>query len=130
MQGASLYREISQNCPRFAIKRKMFIDAAFGPIRENQLVIAPPFWFCQMDLFGPVDVYVPGFERETRNRRVLQAKCWIMVCVCPTTKLVNMQVVEKSDASGIMSGVIRLACEVGFPAKMFIDQSLRSGTCS
>ena len=122
MQGAALYREIGQNCPRCAIKRKRFLEAAFGPIRENQLAIAPPFWFCQMDLFGPVDVYAPGFERETRGRKVKQSKCWIMVAVCPTTKLVNMQVVESSLTSGIMSGVIRLGCEVGLPAKMFIDK--------
>ena len=51
-----------------------------------------------------------------------------MVCVCPTTKLVNMQVAEKSDTSGIMSGVIRLACEVGFPAKMFMNQD-RASMC-
>ena len=67
------------------MKRKRFLEAAFGPIRENQLAIAPPFWFCQMDLFGPVDVYAPGFERETRGRKIKQSKCWIMVCVCPTT---------------------------------------------
>ena len=128
MQGAALYREIGQNCPRCAIKRKRFLEAAFGPIRENQLAIAPPFWFCQMDLFGPVDVYAPGFERETRGRKVKQSKCWIMVAVCPTTKLVNMQVVESSLTSGIMSGVIRLGCEVGLPAKMFIDQD-RASMC-
>ena len=128
MQGAALYRELGQNCPRCAIKRKRYIEAAFGPIKENQLAIAPPFWFCQMDLFGPVDVFVPGFERETRNRRVLKSKCWIMVSVCPTTKLVNIQVVEQSSAAGIVSGVIRLGCEVGLPAKMFIDQD-RASMC-
>ena len=65
MQGAALYKELSENCTRCAIKRKKFIEAAFGPIRETQLALAPPFWFCQMDMFGPVDVFVPGFERET-----------------------------------------------------------------
>ena len=39
-----------------------------------------------------------------------------------------MQVVESSLASGIMSGVIRLGCEVGLPAKMFIDQD-RASMC-
>ena len=75
MQGASLYREIGMNCPRCAIKRKRYIEASFGPIRENKLAIVPPFWFCQMDLLGPVDIYAPGFERETRGRQVKQSKC-------------------------------------------------------
>ena len=128
MQGSALYREIGHNCPRCAIKRKRFLEAAIGPIRENQLAIAPPFWFCQMDLMGPVDVFAPGFERETRGRKVKQSKCWIMVSVCPTTKLTNLQVVESSSASGIMSGIIRLGCEVGVPSKMFIDQD-RASMC-
>ena len=45
-----------------------------------------------------------------------------MLSVCPTTRLINLQVVETHGASGVMSAVIRLGCEVGLPAKMFIDQ--------
>jgi hypothetical protein len=56
IQGAALYREIGENCPRCAIKRKKYLEAAFGPIRESQLTIAPPFYFAQMDLFGPAKV--------------------------------------------------------------------------
>ena len=111
------------------MKRKKYIEAAMGPISDSQLTVAPPFWQCQMDLFGPVDVYVPGFERQTRGRRVLRSKCWIMVCVCPTTRLVNMQVIEKSDSSGVMAGIIRLACEIGFPSQVYIDQD-RASMCS
>ena len=110
------------------MKRKKFIEMPMGLISDHQLTICPPFWFTQADLFSPVSVYVPGFERETRSRQVKQSKCWIMVSVCPTTKLVNMQVVESTLASGIMSGVIRLGCEVGIPAKMFIDQD-RASMC-
>ena len=71
-----------------------------GPISDSQLQLAPPFWMCQVDLFGPITVVVPGFERETRNRKVLEAKCWVMTAVCPTTRLVNLQVLESSKAAG------------------------------
>ena len=37
IQGAGLYREIGENCPRCAIKKKKYLEAAFGPIRESQL---------------------------------------------------------------------------------------------
>ena len=30
-----------------------------------------------------------------------EGKVWIMCSVCPTSRLVNLQVVEKSDAGGI-----------------------------
>ena len=49
IQGAGLYREISENCLRCAIKRK----------RSWKLTIAPPFYFAQM--------YVQGRERNNRS---------------------------------------------------------------
>ena len=42
IQGAGLYREIGENCPRCTIKRERYLEAAFGPTRESQLTIAPP----------------------------------------------------------------------------------------
>ena len=44
-----------------------YLEAAFGPTRESQLTIAPPFYFTQMDLIGPVKVYVEGRERNTSS---------------------------------------------------------------
>ena len=80
MQGASLYREVGEQCGRRAMKRRKYLEAAFGPIRESQLSIAPPFWFAQMDLLGPVKLYVPDRERNTRSGlAAMDAKCWIMV---------------------------------------------------
>ena len=35
IQGAALYREIGQNCIRCSMKRKKYMEAAFGPIRES-----------------------------------------------------------------------------------------------
>lgn len=42
--------------------------------------------------------------------------------MCPVTRLVNCQVIEKSDHSGIVDGVTRLASEVGFPKFFMVDQ--------
>ena len=83
-----------------------------------------------MDLFGSVKVYVQGRERNTRSGlAALDSKCWIMVTVCPpTTRLVYMQVLERSLADGIISGVTRLSCEIGMPRKLFIDQD-RASIC-
>jgi hypothetical protein len=35
IQGATLYREVGQNFLRCAIKRKKYLEAAFGPIRVS-----------------------------------------------------------------------------------------------
>lgn len=58
-----------------------------GPASDHQLTIAPPFYITMADLFGPLDVFVPGYERTTRNRKVLQAKAHIILFACPVTKL-------------------------------------------
>jgi GTP cyclohydrolase FolE2 len=56
-----------------------------------------------MDLFGPVKVYIQGRERKTRSCvAAFDSNCWIMVTVCPTTRLINMQVFERSLADGII----------------------------
>ena len=122
LQGASLYREMGEECLRCRMKRKKYLEMPMGLISDHQLKICPPFWVAQMDMFGPVGVYVPGFERNTRNRQVLEAKCWVLVFACPVTRLLNLQVIEKSDSSGVIDGLTRLACEVGIPKILMMDQ--------
>ena len=122
MQAHSLFREMSTDCMLCKQKRRRFLEVEMGPISDSQLSIAPPFWMCQVDLFGPITVVVPGYERETRNRRILEAKCWIMTAVCPTTRLVNLQTLESSKAAGWLDGFTRMACEVGCPSHVFCDR--------
>ena len=122
MQGMSLYKELSDDCLWCAKKRKKYLEASMGPISDNQLLIAPPFWCCQVDLFGPLFCYVPGQERALRGKAAAPVKTWILTIVCEVTKLVNCQVIEKSDASGILDGLTRLGCEVGLPSLMLADQ--------
>ena len=122
MQGMSLYRELAEECLWCAKKRKKTIEASMGPISDHQLSIAPPFWCAQTDLFGPVYCYVPGHERSTRRTTPAQVKTWILTTVCEVTKLVNAQVIEESDASGILDGMTRLGCEVGIPSILLADQ--------
>ena len=76
-----------------------------------------------MDLFGPIRVFVPGKERETRQGKASEAaQCWIVTFACPTTQLFNMHVFETSLANGIISAVSRLGCEIGIPKKLYINE--------
>ena len=92
-----------------------------GPVPENQVTIAPAFYCCQVDLYGPVKVFCPGFERDTRNSKKKEDKNWILVGACPTTKTLNLQVVDKSDTKGVLEALVRLGCEVGWPKMFFCD---------
>ena len=77
------------------MRRKRYIEAEMGGLKSEQFIIAPPFWVSQIDLFGPYQTFVPGFERQTRNRKMLECQVWVLAIVCPTSRLVNLQVVEK-----------------------------------
>ena len=121
LQGASLFKELSDECIRCRMKRKKYVDMPMGLLSEHRLKICPPFWVTQMDLFGPVPIYVPGLEKNTRTR-VLRAECHVLVFACPVTRLINLQVVEKRDGSGVMDGITRLSCEVGIPKLVLMDQ--------
>ena len=119
IQGATLYKELSQECIVCRKRRRKLVQVEMGPISSQQLNIAPAFWACQIDLFGPLMVFVPGFERHTRNRKILESKVWVMTAVCMTTRAVNLQVLEKDNAAGIIEGVTRLSCETGVPKIIF-----------
>ena len=122
LQAPTLYKELAEDCMVCIMKRRKFLQVEMGPVSDSQLTLAPPFHSCQVDLFGPITVTVPGFERETRNRRVLEAKCWVMTAVCPATRLINMQTMESSKAAGWIDAFTRLSCEVGCPSFVFCDR--------
>ena len=122
IQGMTMYREIADECIRCHIKRKRFVEVPMGPVAQEQLIIAPSFYITMLDLFAPVKSYVPGYERETRTRTCLESKLHIMVAVCVTTKIVNLQVLEAKSAAAIMDGFTRLSCEVGIPSMVHVDQ--------
>ena len=42
IQGATLYKEISDDCIRCKMKRKKFLEATVCPISDSQLNLAPP----------------------------------------------------------------------------------------
>ena len=111
-----------EDCIRYAMKRKCSIEVAMGPASDHQFNIAPPFWIIMGDIFGPIETYVPGFERVTRNRKVLESKCYLIVFGCPTTRLMNLQTIETKDTESIISGLIRLSCEVGTPKHFLVDK--------
>ena len=122
VQGMSLHREIASDCFVCKKKQKRFLEVEMGPRPQSTLTIAPPFYTTVMDLMGPFMVYVPGFEARTRNRKVLEAKTWVVVFCCPATRNINLQVVEKVDGDGIVDSIIRLSCEVGVPKFVLCDK--------
>ena len=63
IQGLGLFREIGEDCVKCHKMRKKFLD-----IRRAG----------------------PGHAMKTRHRAVVEAKCYVLVSVCPITKLVDL----------------------------------------
>ena len=122
LQSPSLFKQISDECSGCMKIRRKYLEVAMSPVSDCQLTISPPFHTAFCDLDGPYIVYVPGFERQTRNRKVLTCKTWIMTFVCPMTKLCNLQVIESKNSEAVLEGLIRLGCEVGMPSCLILDQ--------
>ena len=122
IQGMSLFRELNEDCVKCIKMRGQYIQAAMGPVSDAQLTIAPAFWICMADIMGPVHIYAPGHAARTRNTKAIEVKAYVMVFVCPTTKNVNIQVLEGKSADAIVDGLNRLGCEVGFPSYFLIDK--------
>ena len=122
IQGLSLFRELNEDCVKCIKLRGQYIQAAMGPISDAQLTIAPAFWISMADIMGPVYIYAPGHAARTRNTKSIEVKAYVMVFVCPTTKNVNIQVLEGKSADAVVDGLNRLGCEVGFPSYFLIDK--------
>ena len=125
IQGMGLFRELSEDCVTCAKLRKKYFDVSMGPLADEQMIIAPPFWVCMTDIYGPCHIYVPGHSRETRNKKAVDVKVYVLVFVCPTTKLTNLQVIEGKTADCVLDGINRLGCENGFPSYVLVDQDSR-----
>ena len=101
------------------MKINHFLEVSMGPVSQHQIAVAPPMWAAQVDLFGPCTTYVPGYEKETRNRKVLATEVHVMVFACPVTRIVNLQVIEGKDTSCILDGL--MSCKIGVPKYLLID---------
>ena len=122
VQGLGLFREIGEDCVRCIKKRKRYLDLPMGPISNEQLIMSPPMWIAMCDVYGPIEIYVPGFSMKTRSRKEIQTKVYVLVFCCPVSKVVNMQVIEGKSTEAFAEGFTRLACEIGYPSFVLADQ--------
>ena len=117
-----MFRELGQEYVACAKRRKRFMQAVMGPLPSSTFTIMPPFWVCMGDMIGPFTVYVPGRERATRRMQALDSKAWIMAFICPTTKIINLQVLEGRNSDALCCSLSRLGCELGYPTHFLVDQ--------
>ena len=90
-----------------------------APLLNVSFTVVPTF-YCQLNLLGPLKLYVSGL------RKIQDCKVWIRILIRLVTKTVNLQVIGRKSADGVIDGVGRLDCKVGIPSIILTDQD--SGT--
>ena len=79
---------------------------------------------CQYDV-AATSIHGDRLQKE-REEALKDFKVWVMILVCLVTKAVNLQVIGRKSADGVIDGVNRLDCKVGMPSIILTDQD--SGT--
>ena len=112
--GKSLVKLFREDCPRCNYLRKKAISVAMGPKSCDNLRIAPAFYSCQTDLFGPYSSYSSANKRAT-------IKVWFVIFCCCATGAVDIKVAEDYSTSSFVQAFIRFSCKVGYPRKILPD---------
>ena len=114
LEGKPLVKTFRFECPRCRYLKKKAIEVAMGPVSNDHLKIAPPFYACQVDICGPFISY------SIANKRA-SIKIWFVVFCCCVTGAVAIKVMENYSTSSFISAFIRFSCNVGYPYKLLPD---------
>ena len=113
--GRELVKSIKKGCTKCRILEKKSIEIAMGPIGENNLQIAPPFHWTQVDICGPFNAYSPVNKRAT-------LKIYYVVFCCTVTSAVDCRVMENYSADAFIAAFVRFSCRFGYPKVLFPDE--------
>ena len=115
IEGRELVRSFRKDCVRCRILAKRTVDVVMGPVSKVNLTLAPAFYICQVDLFGPFKSYSLHNKRAT-------VSLWFLIFCCCTTGAVNIKVMENYSTSAFLLGFIRFSCSVGYPKMLLPDE--------
>ena len=113
--GRDLVKMIKKACAKCRILYKKGVKVAMGPVADESLNIAPPFYCSQVDICGHFNAYSPANKRAT-------IKVWILVFVCTATCAVDCRIMESYDAESFILAFIRFSCRFGYPKRLMPDE--------
>ena len=80
--GRELVKKVCKGCIRCRLLHKHGVKIAKGPVSDENLKVAPVFYFCQTDICGPYNAYSPANKRATM-------KIYFVVFCCTVTGAVG-----------------------------------------
>ena len=114
IEGKGLVKQFRKECARCRFLNKKAVDIAMGPVSDDNLKIAPPFYVSQVDMFGPFKSYSNINKRAT-------TKIWFVVFCCCVTGAIDVKLCEDYSANSFILAFIRFSCKVGYPRRLLPD---------
>ena len=115
IEGRALVKSIKKECAKCRILNKNGVCVTMGPVGEDNFRVAPPFYFCQVDICGPFNAYSPVNKQAT-------LKVWFVIFCCNVTGAVDCRVMENYMADAFLLAFIRFACRFGYPKLVLPDE--------
>ena len=114
IEGKPIVKQFRLECPRCRFLRKKAIEVAMGPVSDDHLKVAPPFYVCQVDLFGHF------WSHSDTNSRA-KTKIWFVIFCCCVTGGVQIKTMTDYSTDSFYDAFIRFSCRVGYPYKLLPD---------
>ena len=114
LNGRDLAKEIRAACPSCRKFKAKLLEAELGPIHKNRLTIAPPFYYCQLDLMGPFLAFCEHNHRSS-------VKVWGLVCRDPSSAATACFAMTKYNTDAFLQAFQRFTHRYCYPKKVYID---------
>ena len=114
VSGRKLATEVVKDCAYCKRYRAKCEEAVMGGIPVERMTVAPAFYNCQIDLFGP-------FEAHCKHGRRSVVKVYGVAYKCMTTLAVAVNVMDSYDTGAFLDSFYRFSSRYGWPRKVYID---------
>ena len=115
LRGRELSAEIDQSCRPCKRHKQRLVKVEIGKLHQTRLTVAPPFYNCQVDLFGPLTAQCEHNHRST-------VKIYGVVFKCPATSAVAINTMQAYSTEAFLQAYTRFASRYGHPSHLAIDQ--------
>ena len=115
LRGRDLANEVRAGCRACIRFKSRLVEVEMGKLSQDRLCIAPPFYYTQVDLFGPLTA-----QCQHNHRSVI--KVWGCTFKCPATAAVSVHAMPGYSTDHFLQCYTRFSSRYGHPTRLMIDE--------
>ena len=115
LRGRDLANEVRAGCRLCTRFKAKLVEVEMGKISQDRLCIAPAFYHCQCDLFGP-------WPAQCQHNHRSVVKVWGCVFKCPATGAIAVYAMPGYSTDHFLQCYTRFSSRYGHPQKLMIDE--------